>query len=373
MKKILIVANVDKEHILKFHIPTIKMLKENGWIVDVACAGNEKIPFCDKKWIMPYKRNPFSIKTFDGIKTLKKIVEQENYSIIHCHTPTGGLVTRLACTNARKNGTVVIYTAHGFHFYKGAPIINWLLFFPVEKFLSKKTDCIITINLEDYKNAKKYHFKSKKIIKIRGNGVDLNKFQKLELSSRIKCRDEFNIPYDANVLIYVAEIIKNKNQLMLLKTLKELQRKYPNSYLILVGPDHTNGKFEKLINKKGFKNVILTGWRDDITFLLNCADIYVASSIREGLGINLIEAMSLELPVIATSNRGHSSIISNNKNGYLVSINDYKEMSKKCITLIENSEKKKEMISLAKKELYKYSTEYYLKNLKYIYEGFISI
>ena len=145
MKKILIVA---KEHILKFHVPLIHMLKESGWTVHVACAGEEEIPYCDQQWHMVYERNPVRFATLRGIVQLRRILKREKYDLVHCHTPTGGVVARLAALGLRDK-PIVVYTVHGFHFYKGAPLVNWLVFFPVEWLLSWCTDCIVTIDEED--------------------------------------------------------------------------------------------------------------------------------------------------------------------------------------------------------------------------------
>ena len=114
--KILFVANVAKEHIIKFHLPTIKVFKQNGWIVDVACSGKEVIPFCDFQYHTSWRRSPFTFATFKGISQLKRIINQGKYDVVYCHTPLGGLVSRIAAQKARKTGTKVIYCAHGLHF-----------------------------------------------------------------------------------------------------------------------------------------------------------------------------------------------------------------------------------------------------------------
>ena len=149
MKKVLFTATVDS-HILQFHLPFLKMFKENGYEVHVATNGDESIPFCDKKIKISFERSPFKINNLKAIGQLRKVINEEQYDIIHTHTPMGSVVTRLAAKQARKkNNTRVIYTAHGFHFFKGAPILNWLVFYPVEKWLAKYTDTLITINKED--------------------------------------------------------------------------------------------------------------------------------------------------------------------------------------------------------------------------------
>lgn len=338
--KVLLVANVAKEHVNKFHIPTIKYLQEHNCQIDVACSVDTNIPEGNHIYNMSWKRSPFTLKTLKGIKELKKLIAENNYDIIYCHTPVGGLVARLAAISARKRGTKLIYCAHGLHFFKGAPLLNWLVFYPIEKWMSKKTDMFITINPEDYELVKN-KFNPKMIVKmIHGIGVDFNR---LTIDNPTTVRKEYraklNIPIDSKVMIYVAEIIKNKNQQMLIKVLHNLHNKGRKMYLLLPGPDHSNGEFHKLAEKFGLKEYVkFLGWRKDIGQLMVASDIYVASSIREGFGINLVEAQYCHLPVIAVSNRGHRAIIKDGENGFLVPINDYESMSEKIIEVLDNKE-----------------------------------
>ena len=351
MKKILFVANVAKEHIIKFHIPSIDKFKSAGWQVDVACSGEEKVPFCDNQFVTSWKRSPFNLNIFKGIHELKNIIERSEYDVVYCHTPVGGVVARLASLKARKRGTRVVYFAHGFHFYKGAPLVNWLIYYPIEKILAKFTDAVITINDEDFKNAKQ-KLKVKEVYKINGIGIKTAAFSEFSKDvSRIKIREELNIPQNANVLIYLAELIPNKNQGMLLDTLKNVLKKHKNTFLLLVGPDHNDGKFQKYSETLGVvENVRFTGWRADKSELYSAADICVASSIREGFGINLVEALASGLPVVATYNRGHSTIIRDGIEGYLVNIGDSVEMAQKVCQIIENNQ----LIGISSEELLKY-------------------
>ena len=176
-KKVLFSATVDS-HILHFHLPYLKLFKEHGYEVHVATNGTEKIPYCDVKHVVSFERSPYKVNNLKAIKQLRKIINNEKFDIIHCHTPMGSVVTRLAAKKARKKyGTRVIYTAHGFHFYKGAPKLNWMLFYPVEKYLAKYTDTLITINSEDYELAKKrFSKRCKNIEYVPGVGVDKSKF-----------------------------------------------------------------------------------------------------------------------------------------------------------------------------------------------------
>lgn len=144
------------------------MFKDLGWQVDVASHGDKELPFCDKHYEIPIKRSPANIENLKAYKELKKIIRENKYDIIHCHTPMGGMLARLAARSQRKYGTKVLYTAHGFHFYKGAPKINWLIYYPIELTMSYLTDCLITINDEDFEFSKR-HLKAKKTEKVNGD------------------------------------------------------------------------------------------------------------------------------------------------------------------------------------------------------------
>ena len=161
-----------------------------GWTVDYASAGEETVMDCDHQFHFPLARSPFDLKNIEAIREMKEFLDANQYDIIHCHTPMGGVMARLASKKLRSMGrTKIIYTAHGFHFYKGAPLLNWLLYYPVEKLLAKFTDVLITINQEDYDRAQK-RFKDacENQHLVNGVGVDLSKFVPLSQEDRLaKC------------------------------------------------------------------------------------------------------------------------------------------------------------------------------------------
>jgi glycosyltransferase EpsD len=326
-------------------------MKEIGWNVDVACAGDEPIPYCDHQFHMSYKRTPFSFGSITGINELKKIISEGHYDVVYCHTPVGGAVARIASRKARANGLKVIYMAHGFHFYKGAPILNWMLYYPIEKILSKDTDAIITINQEDYQNANtKLHCRN--VYLLDGIGVDLSRFraEKPQLL-REEYRHNLSIPQDAIVMVYLAELIKNKNQKLLIDTLKQLRDAGQNCYLLLAGIDHNNGSDMQYADEIGMKEYVrYLGWRSDIENLYAISDVCTASSIREGFGVNLAEAMASGLPVVATVNRGHSTIIQDGVNGYLVPLDNPKAMAKKIVLALKKKHNLIENYDLEKYE-----------------------
>lgn len=355
-KRLLLVANVVKEHVLKFHVPTIRALKARGFIVDVAASGEEDVPYCDRQIHGVWKRSPFTLDTLRGVRQLRQILEQEHYDIVYCHTPVGALVARLAAMSARRRGTKVVYFAHGFHFFTGAPLVNWLLFYPIEWLLAHVTDLLITLNDEDAARAWRRFPKKLPVVQVPGAGVD---FARLEVAdaaaARAQLRREWGIPQDAPVLIYVAELIRNKNQKMLFEALQKVRLRYPDARLVLVGPDHADGAYERLARQMGLADgVIFAGWRSDIGACLRAADIAVASSLREGLALNIVEAMYCGLPVVATDNRGHVPIIRDGENGFLVHIGDSEAMARRVIEILGDAQLRER---LAHSDVSRYSAE----------------
>ena len=224
MKKALFVATIDS-HIKAFHLPYLRLLKNMGYEVHVATNGDEMFPNCDVKHNICIERSPFSLKNLNAIKQLKKIINNEKFDIVHCHTPMGGVTARLAAKHARKKyDTRVIYTAHGFHFYKGAPKLNWILFYPIEKWLSKYTDTLITINKEDYELANnKFNKRCKNIIYVPGVGIDTKKFsQGITEKEKKSLKKSFGLEQEDLILTCVARLDKNKNQEFLINAMEKL-------------------------------------------------------------------------------------------------------------------------------------------------------
>lgn len=371
MKKVLFTATVDS-HIELFHIPFLKYFKEAGYEVHVATNSDCKIPYCDKKIKIPFERNPFRVNNLKAIKMLKKIIEKEQYDIIHTHTPMGSAVTRLAAQKSRKkNHTRVIYTAHGFHFYQGAPILNWLLFYPVEKYLSKYTDTLILINQEDYQLAKKKFKKCPDIHYVPGVGMDEKKLSFIiDNEERKKVRASLELNENDFVIIFSAEINKNKNQKWLVTTLKDLIEKNPNIHLLLPERDNLKGQLAAYIKEIGLEeNVHLLGFRRDIAKLLKIADLAVSSSKREGLPVNIMEAMYVGLPLVVSSCRGNKDLVEDGINGYVCPLGDTKRFQEKVEILYKNKDQYEIFASASKKKVKPYLLDSIMDVMKKIYEG----
>ncbi|WP_191565573.1 glycosyltransferase family 4 protein [Metabacillus idriensis] len=332
-KKVLFSATVDY-HFKSFHLPILKWFKEQGWEVHVAALGNIELPYVDQKFNLPIQRSPFNRRNSAAFRQLRDIINQNQYKIIHCHTPVGGVLTRLAAKEARKQGTKVIYTAHGFHFCKGAPLQNWLTYYPIEKWLSNYTDCLITINEEDYQLATERRFGAGSVEHVHGVGVDTEKFKPISEEEKMKRRKDFGFSQDDFLLFYAAEFNKNKNQQLLLNAISLLKEKLPYAKLLLAGEGTLLEECKQLAKTKGIEHMVhFLGFRNDIDTILPMCDLAVGSSLREGLPVNIMEAMACGLPVVATENRGHGELVEDGVNGWVVSNEDVQTLAEHIYSL----------------------------------------
>ncbi|KWU54356.1 glycosyl transferase [Bacillus mycoides] len=326
-KKVLFCATVDY-HFKAFHLPYLKWFSEQGWEVHVAANGNIHLPYVTRKYNIPIQRSPLSIQNIHAYKKLKSIIDQNKYHIIHCHTPMGGVIARLAAQKARRQGTKVVYTAHGFHFCKGSPYMNWLLYYPIERILASHTDCLITINQEDYDLAVKHRFPVRDIKLVHGVGIDVQRFTPVTEIEKRELKLQCGYKSQDFLMFYAAEFNKNKNQNFLIHVLAQLKNEMPHAKLLLAGEGPLMEECKKIATQLGVTNMVhFLGYRNDIASLLQMSDLAVASSYREGLPVNIMEAMACGLPVVATDNRGHRELIINNKNGWIVDRDDIKAMA----------------------------------------------
>lgn len=315
MKKVLFAATVVKTHIMEFHIPYLRMFQQAGWETAVAARNDYEnpadcvIPCCDRYYDIPFERSPLKPGNLRAYRDLKRVIDGGNYDLIHCHTPVGALLTRLAARKIRKKGAKIIYTAHGFHFYKGAPILNWLVYFPAEWLCGFLTDVLITINREDYAFAMK-HIHAGKVCYVPGVGVEISRFG----GSRETAREKLGIGKDEFVLLSVGEMTVNKNHRLALQALALLREK-PIRY-VLVGRGEQMEALKALALELDIGNrVIFTGYRGDVPELYPAADAFFFPSIREGLSVALMEAMASGLPAIVGKIRGNTDLIDDGVEG----------------------------------------------------------
>lgn len=302
---------------MNFFNSFINQLINEGHTIDIATnEDGSKVPVCYHEWgctvhQIDTSRSPLNKGNLKAIKQLKMLVEKEKYDIVHCHTPVAAMCTRLACCKTRKNGTRVFYTAHGFHFYKGAPLKNWLLYYHVEKICAYFTDVLITINQEDYVLAQK-KMKAKRVEYVPGVGIDLTKFGQVTVDKFAK-RKEFGIPENAVLLLSVGELNENKNHETVIRAIKDM-----NVYYIIAGKGCLFDHLQNVIDELGMNNKVkLLGFRSDIGELCETSNIYVMPSYREGLSVALMEAMASGLPCVASRIRGNVDLIEDGKGGYL--------------------------------------------------------
>lgn len=372
--KILLTATV-QSHICQFHKPLVEMLHEHNCEVHVAARDNLaeknglKLDFAEKVFDVPFSRSPKSKDNIKAYKQLKKIIDEGQYDVIHCNTPMGGIVTRLAARKARKNGTKVFYTAHGFHFYKGAPKKNWIVFYPIEKFFANHyTDKLITITNEDYDLANK-KFKCQ-IERIHGVGVDEKRYFPIQEDEKKQLRLEMGYNENQKLILCIGELLPNKNQQMAIRMMPEILKKYPDAMLLIAGNGPEKNNLENLIAELGLQNnVKLLGYVTNLEDYQHIADMCVSCSRREGLPLNIVEAMMSGTPVVATYNRGHRELINDEQNGYLVSINDNSSMTEKVLTLLDYSSIYKSISENAILKGNEYSKTAVIEDLRKVYSN----
>lgn len=370
-KKVLLVATV-QSHICQFHKALVEVLHEHGCEVHVAARDNlaekngMKLDFVEKVYNVPFSRSPKSADNLKAYKEMKKIISKGGYDVIHCNTPMGGIVTRLAAQKARKRGTEIIYTAHGFHFYKGAPKKNWLVFYPIEKLFSRLTDKLITITQEDYELAKKkFHCK---VYRIHGVGVDERRYYPADDQMKSEIRKELGYTDDQKLILCIGELLPNKNQGMAIRMMAELVKEIPEAKLLLAGNGPEKENLEALTAELGLEEHV--EMLDYCTYLekyQKAVDLGVSCSKREGLPLNVVESMLSKTPVVVSKNRGHRELIQDEKTGYLVNVNDNKSMFEKVLNLLKNEETYSYIIENAYEYAINYGFESVKKELEKIY------
>lgn len=322
-RKVLMTASV-ASMIDQFNMQNIRLLQQLGYEVHAACnfiEGNT----CDEQRIRKFQRmlkmmgvychqwdcprNLWSIaKGFYAYRHMLRLLECHSFAWIHCHSPIGGALARIA---AHQKKVRVVYTAHGFHFYKGAPMLSWLLFYPVEKLLAHWTDVLITVNKEDYRLAKK-KLKAQKVFYTPGAGIDTGRFWNGNVQKRQQEREAFRKRYkmskDVFVLLSVGELSRNKNHQAVISALAGMPDREIHYFIC------GQGKLKKYLLRKAEKNgvagrVHILGYQENISEFYRSADLFVLPSRREGLSAALIEAMASGLPCVVSDIRGNRELI----------------------------------------------------------------
>jgi glycosyltransferase involved in cell wall biosynthesis len=370
-RKALIVANTGR-FIALFEIGNIRILKGLGY--EVHCFASFQEDTCkslyrqlDDLGVTIYDaepfRSPYRPRNILVYRQLKNIMRKNRYDFVDCHTPMGGVLARLA---AKSTGTgPVQYTAHGFHFYEGAPIQNWLFYYPVERFLSRCTDTLITINREDYERAKTFH--AKRVIQIPGVGFHSEKYRNLQIDPRAK-REELGIPSDAFLIVSVGELNRNKNHRVILEAISAVQNFAPYYLICGEGPESENLK-RACVRLNLQRQVLFPGFREDVAEILKCSDCFAFPSRREGLGMAALEAMASGLPLITSDASGILEYSENGKTGFVCAPDDVRGFAGAILRLLENRELGKQMGRYNREAVQKFGRNHVNKIMSEIYSS----
>lgn len=362
--KVLFVASVYR-HLVSFHIPYMQYFQQQGYEVYAVGNGDEdkeilqdlKIQCID----ISFSRNPISIDNIQAYKQLQSLFANYQFSIVHVHTPVAAFLTRLVY---RKQTTgKLIYTAHGFHFFKGAPFINWLIYYPLEKIAAHWTDYLLVMNEEDNERAKKM-MPIEKIGFVHGVGVEIAP-QTNDVSA---LRKTLNLRDDAIVISYIAELNKNKNQNYLLKNWLAIKKQFPQAVLLIIGTGIWEQQLQAYVHNNGLTDVKFLGYRSDVDQLLRITDISVLLSYREGLPKSTMESMYMGVPCIVTNTRGLRDLIHDGENGLVVPLENDDRLVTAFCQLLQSRQLRKTMGERAKQLVQPYILQNVLPEYITVYE-----
>lgn len=368
MRKVLFVATIGG-FVSQFEMNDVKLLQDKEYEVHYAANFENNIYHLEEKIYeknnikehnVPMAKNPFNLlKNFKAYRDIRKIIDSENISLVHCHTPVGGVIARLAAARS-KSKPKVIYTAHGFHFYKGAPIKNWCIYYTVEKIMARFTDALVTINKEDYQRAHKFKLRSGgKVYRIPGVGIDTNRFK-------------FEGFYPGFKIVSVSEINKNKNHKIVIDAIKKLIDQGESIYYDIYGKGPNEEYLKEYIKELGLEEYVsLKGYIVRPEEILTKASCFAFPSIREGLGIAALEAMSCGLPVIASDNRGTREYMVDGYNGIVCKSGDAGEYAKAILKLKNSDGLRKAMSGNAIKTAKKFSVARSEEVMKQVYDSIL--
>lgn len=311
-----------------------------------------------------FARSPFSSQNIDCYKQLKAIVDENHFELIHVHTPTVSILTRLAARKARKEGTTIMYTCHGFHFHNAAPKKNWMMFYPMERMMSRFCDYIVTINKEDFNRAKTFHAPNVRYIP--GVGVNINRIHDCKIDKKAYKR-EIGVPEDCVLILSIGEMIERKNHEVIVRALAEVQN--PNVYYAICGKGPLREHLELLANELGVGDrVKFLGFRKDIPELCNTADISAFPSRIEGLGLAGIEAMAAGVPLVSSNVHGILDYVIDGKTGFALNPEDVDGFAKAISKLADDENLRNEMASNCWNAVAPFEIAYALRVMWNIYD-----
>jgi len=373
MSKILFVANIHK-HFTAFHLPYIKLLREQGHEVHVAANGIEEIiEAANRQILIPFGRSPFDRNNYKAYVLLKKLIETEKYDLVTCHTSIASAIARLACIGIRKNShTELLYTVHGFDFSRYSSLKTWLMYYPMERFLSRFADGMVAINKEDYNLIINKKFKNKDTFLINGIGINSARLMDSTQSAKKRLRYEYGYKEHDFILIYIAEFIHRKNHKFIIDATAILKCKIPNLRILFVGKGMLMTEMQEMVKAKNLSSYIsFLGFRTDIGNLIHLSDVGISSSKLEGLGLNIAEAQFCGLPVIATHDKGHEELIQHGFNGFLFPQNDRDKFIEYVKTLYFDKEMRNIMGQNASESVKKFDISVSLTQMDEIYKKYL--
>jgi glycosyltransferase involved in cell wall biosynthesis len=374
-QKVLFIATV-YTHLAAFHIPFMNLLQ--GWGYEVHAAASpaeghkEEVEAAGVTcWDIPFVRSPVSPKNLTAYRKLKALLTQEHYDLIHVHTPMAAWLSRLAAK--RTNQGPVLYTAHGFHFYKGAPWPYWLFYYPAERLAARWTDGLIVMNSEDYERAQKMGFKpGKNLFFVHGVGVDLERFSPTPEKSGSSLREELGLGDQDVVVTYIGEFTSTKNHAFLLAAWRGVAGEEPRAHLLLIGDGRLRKAMERKADREHIPNVHFLGFRSDVPQLLQATDIFVLPSKREGLPRSIMEAMAAGKPVVATNVRGSRDLVEHGVTGLLVELGDVDGLAQALLQLIRDPELRRRMGEASRAKIQDYDLSRVLVEMAAIYGRYLS-
>lgn len=332
---------------IQFLVPHVQNLAEHGYEVEIACSEvggrmnevREKLKdYTRAIHTVRLVRSPASLTNLKGYQDMKQVINTGKYDIIWTNEPVMGVVTRLAARAARKRGTKVLYMVHGFHFYKGAPLVNWMVYYPVERMMASKADAIVTVNREDYQRAKKLN--AKRVEYVHGIGINTERLTLGEKKSNI--RQELQLSEEDFIVLSVGELNANKNQQVIIKAISEINDKRIH-YLLCGKGDQLKHLQDLAKELKVENNVHFLGYRRDVVDICSQADVFVMPSHREGLPISSLEAMYCGLPLVTSNIRGLVDVMEEGVSGYLCRPDDAEALAKAIQKIKQHPELKSRM------------------------------
>lgn len=374
MKKNILIVTTVSGFVPQFEMNNVRILQSMGYTIHYAANFNTPVYTDNNDRLIgtgiiqhqvDFVRSPFSLQNIKAYRQLRKIITSGDFTLIHCHTPMGGVLGRIA--GCKTKHTKMVYTAHGFHFYTGAPLKNWLLFYPVERILAKMTDVLITINDEDYSRASKFKLRNDGSVKmIPGVGIDTRK--KIEVE-RLTKESVLHLDENQFVITSIGELSQRKNHEIILRAMPEIINIEKHVVYVICGSGELESRLKKLTHDLNIEqNVIFMGYCKEVYKILAVTDCFVFPSKQEGLPVAVLEAMSAGLPVICSNIRGNHDLIDEELGGHLINNDSLKSYVECILDVISNQNKRRRFAKYNREKAKQYDQTNVIHNMKKIYE-----